>query len=354
MRLIKITAAAILLLSATVCLVSQTLPALPIMEYDYHIPENMVSPITMGMGGLNLTNMADYFTSYDNPALLAENTITAFAVSFRLKDGKQMSFIDMMRVSNLLKDKQFMYYTLITKSAAWSYQPVASTHISEIYVSNDVTYSEYYDYQLDKLQMSIAAKDDKHSKLAGGLNVKYLTGRLVYLKQRRSGSNWINVESLIDDKVKGISGDIGLTWREDRFIWGACFYDVLSRLWWENYDSKSLQKRAALGFQYQADTYALLASVQGRLSSSPATTYHLGLIKNWSWKNTAGSGRTVNQNFLLRAGLFSKDFNGTDNINYTLGSGYNLNMFRFDFAMTNSGMRLRDSEFLFSIGFGIQ
>lgn len=349
-----ILSALVLLLTSAAQLFAQTLPALPIAEYDYHIPANQVSAIAMGMGGLNLTNAADYFISYDNPALLVDNNGTAFATSFRLKSESEMNFSDLIKVSNLLRDKQFMYFTLITKNSAWSYHPVASTHISDIYTAGDVTYSEYYDYQLDKAQMSIAAKDDKYPGLAGGLNLKYLTGRLVYLKQRRSGSNWVNIESLIDDKVKGASSDIGLTWTEDRMVWGACFYDVLSRLWWENYSFESLQRRAALGFQYQGDNYALLLSTQGKLSSSPETTYHLGFVKNWSWGGSSSSGKTSDQNLVLRAGLYSKDFNGTGNINYTLGSGYNYNMFRIDFAMTNDGMQLRDSQYLFSVGVGIQ
>lgn len=329
------------------CLGSQNLP---IQEFDYHIPENTISAITLGMGGLNLTNAADYYTSYDNPALLATNTGTAFAASFRLKGKNDLSFAEMMQVSNLLRDKQFMYYTLITKNAAWSYHPVASTNVSQL----TSTHSEYYDYQLDKLQLSLAAKDEKFDKLAAGMNIKYLTGRLVYLKERRAYNTLIR-EEFIDNKVKGVSGDLGFTWEEDNYIWGACVYDILSGLWWEDFGTKSLQRRAALGFQYNMENLALLASLQGKIASSPETTYHFGLVRNWTWKTESfRSGKHNEQNLVIRAGLFSKDFNGTQNINYTLGSGYNYNMFRIDFALTNAGMRLRDSRYLFSVGVGIQ
>lgn len=349
MRFKKVLLAALLCLGMFY-LGAQAQPPLPIESYDYHIPSNSLSPISLGMGGINLTYAADYFTSYDNPALLADNTGSGVAASFRLKNAKDMSFSEMMSVSNLLQEKQFMYYTLITKNSAWSYHPVSSTHVSRISGAT----SEYYDYQLDKLQMSIAAKDEKFAKLAGGLNVKYLTGRLVYLRERISVSNMIR-EAFIDNKVKGFSTDLGLTWAEDNYVWGACVYDLFSTLWWEDYNNKQLQRRAAIGFQYNAETFALLANVMGKVSSSPETTYHLGMIKNWTWKNEAGmNNKVTEQNLIVRAGLFSKDFNGTQNINYTLGSGYNYNMFRVDFAMTNEGMRLRDSEFLFSVGVGIQ
>jgi hypothetical protein len=336
------------LLAFTVCLSAQVSP-LPIEIYDYHIPANAVSPIAIGMGGINLTNPADYFSSYDNPALLADNATSAFATSFLLKNPDDIDFVQAMQISSLLEDKQFSYYTLLTKNAAWSYQPVASTHISRIFGAT----SEYYDYKLDKLQMSIAGKDDRYGKLAGGVSVKYLTGRLVYLRERVSGISMIR-EAFIDDKVKGASADLGVTWEEDKYILGATAYDFLSRLWWENYDSESLQRRAAVGFQYNSDSFAFLGSVTGKISSTPETTYHLGLVKNWSWAyESSASGKTTGQSLVLRAGIFSQDFNGTENMNYTLGSGYNYNMFRVDFSMTNAGMRLKDSQFLFSVGAGI-
>lgn len=338
---------AVLLLVMSAILAADELPSLPLQDYDYHIMDNILSPITLGMGGLNLTNAADYFTSYDNPALLAGNSGTAFGTSFRLTDEEALTFADAVSASNLLKSKQFMYYTLIANNSAWSYHPTASTHVSRLGAAT----SEYYDYQLDKVQLSIAASDEKYTRLSGGINLKYLTGRLVYLKERIEYGDMIR-EQFIDNKVKGAALDLGFTWSEDRITWGACFYDLLSRMWWESYDSESLQRRAAMGFEYRGETYSLLGGLQGRISSSPATTYHLGMIKHWNWKTGGRDGK--DQSLVLRAGMFSKDFNGTQNINYTLGSGYNLNMFRIDFALTNGGMRLKDSQYLFSVGVGIK
>jgi hypothetical protein len=343
-----------ILLAVIASLPAQTASSLPVQEYDYHIPANNVSPITLGMGGINLTNAADYFASYDNPALLADNEGTAFAASFRLKNKENMTFTELMSASNLLKDKQFMYYTLIAKNTAWTYQPVSSINVSERYSEAGNNYSRYYDYQLDKLQLSLAAKDENYTHLAGGLNLKYLTGRLVYLKEKLVGG-YLRREEFVDNKVKGISGDLGFTWQEEKITWGVCVYDFYSRLWWESYDSESLQRRAAIGFQYNMDNLALMGSVQGKIAKTSETTYHFGLVRNWTWN--AGSSADQQgpvQNLIIRTGLFSKDFNGTRNINYTLGSGYNYNMFRVDFALTNDGMQLSDSQYLFSIGVGIQ
>ena len=123
---------AVLLLVLSAILAADELPSLPLQDYDYHIMDNILSPITLGMGGLNLTNAADYFTSYDNPALLAGNQGTAFGTSFRLTDEEDFTFADAVSASNLLKSKQFMYYTLIANNSAWSYHPTASTHVSRL------------------------------------------------------------------------------------------------------------------------------------------------------------------------------------------------------------------------------
>ncbi|HOD18097.1 MAG TPA: hypothetical protein PKJ14_05585 [Candidatus Cloacimonadota bacterium] len=336
----------LILFVSAVCLAVTTVNAEPLdlVSYDYHIPANIISSIALGMGGLNLTNAGDYFTSYDNPALLAGNNVTSFAASFRLKNEEEISLADAASASNLLKAKQFMYYTLITKNAAWSYQPTVSTHISEINANS----LEYYDYQLDKLQLSLAGTDERYADFAAGINIKYLTGRLIYLKERIEYNQMIR-ESFIDDKVKGFSTDLGVTYTSGKYTFGSCVYDVLSRLWWEHYDSEDLQRRAAVGVQYSDGNLTLSGSLQGKLSQSTDTSYHLGLTRAWHWK----SGKDKEQGLLVRAGLFSHDFNGTENINYTLGSGYNYNMFRFDFGLTNTGMRLKDSEFIFSLGIGI-
>ncbi len=327
------------------------LPPLPITEYDYHSTENEVSPIAIGMGGMNITNPKDYYSSYGNPALLASVGTTALALSYRLVNQEQYTFTEAMQISNALKDKQIKYFTLITKNAAVSYQPVSSLHISQWNPSG--TESQYYDYQLDKWQFSLGGKDPAWELLSAGLNLKYLTGRLVYLKEEKRGQEFIR-KVFIDDKVKGFSTDLGFAFEQGDFTWSGVVYDIFSQLYWENYDSVKLQRRSALGFEYNSGSLSLLAGVQNKIDKDPDTSYHLGLVQDWDWNTKSGMGKDINQGFIIRMGMHSKNFHGTDNINYTLGSGYNYDLLRFDFALTNQGMQLRDSEFLFSIGVGLQ
>jgi hypothetical protein len=319
-------------------------PALPITSYDYALPANNVSPISIGMGGLNVTNASDFYANYSNPALIGDNEYSVLMASFRVRGDEDLDFWEASQFSNVLRPRQFKYISLLAKQTAWTYQPVAAVHIVDTPESGSGY--RYYDYQLDKVQATIAGSDESWQPVRFGLSIKYLTGRLVYLLSS-------NTNSFIDDKVKGFSSDIGVTLKTGDFTFGLAAYDVFSRLYWENYDSVAIQRRIALGAQYGNEYLTVSAGLQGKMSQSTDTTYHLGFQYLWDWNSTDSTGEDVSQGITLRMGLYSHNFYGTENINYTMGGGYNYNIFRFDFSMNNKGMKLRDSEYLFSLGVGL-
>lgn len=319
-------------------------PPLPITSYDYALPENNVSPISIGMGGLNVTNTGDFYASYSNPALIGANEYSLLLTAFRLTNAENLSFAEAASISSALRDKQFKYFTLLTKQSAWSYQPMARLHIVE---SN-----HYYDYQMDKVQATLAASDQSWRPVSFGLNLKYMTGRLVYLNESRGEDSALR-RVFIDDKVKGISSDLGLTLQMGDITYGLAAYDILSQLWWEHYDSVALQRRIAFGVQYDSGNLLLSAGLQGKLSQSTDTTFHLGLQNSWNLGSSNISGTNTAQAFGIRLGLYSHDFHGSSNINYTFGTGYNYSIFRFDFSLNNKGLRMQDSEYLFSLGVGL-
>jgi hypothetical protein len=324
---------------------------LPITSYDYAIPENNVSPIAIGTGAMNLSNSDDPFAAYANPALLADNEISSFSTSFRLSNSKDIAFWQAVNISNSLKSKQFKYFVLNTKQASFSYQPVAGIHISEF--TDNGNRSKYYDYQLDKVQVSLGGKDTKYQKLGAGINLKFLSGRLVYLSEYKLG-NLLVRDAFIDDKVKGLSSDLGFTFKQGNYTYAGCAYDILSRLWWENYDSVSLQRRMSLAMGYDSGSSHFNAGVQSKISSKAETTYHLGYGYTWDYSpSTPSRQNSSRQTMDLRIGAYSSDFYGTDNINYTFGGGYYYKNVRFDFSLNNKGMKMADSEYLFALSLGI-
>lgn len=329
-------------------MIAQT--TLPIIEYDYAIPENNVSAIAIGTGAMNVTNTDDPFASFSNPALLANGESVVLHTSFRLTNDNDISFWEAAQVSNFLRDKQFKYFTVVAKQVAFSYQPVASVHISQYDLNTNK--SLYHDYKLDKVQLSIGGTDKNWPSLAAGLNLKYLSGRLVYLEERIVSNQFIR-EGFIDDKVKGFSTDIGMTYTQGDVVYGATAYDLFSKLWWENYPAKSIQRRVAIGTQYGSGKTKISMGIQSKVAKTPDTTYHFGYSNGFNWDSSDfGSDETVKQGMDLRFGVYSKDFYGADNINFTLGGGYYYKLFRFDFSLNNSGLKLADSEYLFALGAG--
>ena len=330
-----------------ICLAAAAQFALPITEYDYQMPEQNVSPVVMGMGGMNVTSHVDAFAGYHNPALLASVEYTSVSTSYRLANDENLSFWQAMQVSNALKEKQFKYFGLSAKQFAVAYQPVANVHLVQGHTMNNLN---YYDYKLDKLQLSMAAADNRYPALKAGLSVKYLTGRLVYLKLGQASG-----DVFIDDKVKGFSTDLGMTYDQGSLTWGVVAYDLFSRLYWENYPSVPIQRRMAVGMDWHSGGTKLLAGVQYKVAKDPDTSFHFGLEHNWGWESGGvWDEGNVSQNLGLRLGMFSSDFYGTKNISYTLGTGYNYNIFRFDMSLTNRGMVLKDSNYLFSVGIDLK
>lgn len=330
-------------------LLAQVSP-LPITSYDYSMPESNVSAIAMGMGAMNITNSSDPFASYSNPALLGNNEHTLAYTSFRLSNDDELSFWEAASISNTLREKQFKYFTAVAKQVAFSYQPVSSVNISEIDAENHK--SLYYDYKLDKVQMSLGITDKNWPNLAAGLNLKYLSGRLVMLEEQIYGTDYLRI-NFIDDKVKGFSTDLGFLYKTDSFVYALTAYDLFSGLYWENYSTKSIQRRIATGIEYGSEGSKVNLGVQAKISKDPDTTYHIGYSNGLSWDSTDFTSDTsTRQGLDLRAGLYSQDFHGTDNINVTVGGGYYYQLFRFDFALNAKGIKMADSEFLFSIGMG--
>jgi len=334
----------LLFLCCSIAIFAQNSDMPIIQSYDYALPENNVSPIAIGMGGLNVTYAGDFYSSYSNPALIGDNDFSVLMGAFRIKSDEAVNFAEAAQFSNILKPKQLKYISLLAKQTAWTYQPVASVHIVEP-PETGVGY-RYYDYKLDKVQVTLAGSDDSWQPIRFGLNLKYLTGRLVYLVST-------NPNSFIDDKLNGFSTDLGFTLQTGSFTYGLAAYDIFSRLYWEHYNSEAIQSRVAMGIQYGTDNFNLNLGLQGKIAQSTDTTYHLGGQYIWTWGSQYYSVESANKALALRAGLYSHNFYGTQNINYTIGGGYNYNIFRFDFSLNNKGMKLKDSELLISLGVGM-
>ena len=50
--------------------------------------------------------------------------------------------------------------------------------------------------------------------------------------------------------------------------------------------------------------------------------------------------------------MFSDQFDEMDNINYTMGFGYTISMFRIDISAISAGFTMDNTDYLFSVTVG--
>ena len=178
--------------------VNVILTAYPSIDYDWRSPVNSVSPIGLSMGGVNQIYAEDFGVAEENPALLALRNGTYFAATFKSKRMENSSLGDILVPNYLLKKKQFTYYAFSGPKFAASFQPIINKR-ERIDTSTNLSYHDLY---LNSYTVSLAAQDDDYTKLTLGFNLKFIHGRQVYHRFRRTGQDLI-LEEFIDDKEIG-------------------------------------------------------------------------------------------------------------------------------------------------------
>jgi hypothetical protein len=329
------------ILIASLCLAASVLLAFPIERFDYHTPDHNPSPLVTAMGGLNLTDISDYYLSYDNPALLAFNKTTSTAASFSIVKNDDFTPYDLMKVGSLLKNNQFSGIVINSSTGAMMYQSVASVHINQPIVPGSSS-NIYFDYALQKAQMSFGGTSGKAQNFAAGLSVKYLFGRLVYLERNDIQLTFTDFK---DDKVKGVSTDLGFAYKTNSTSVGLAFYDILNGLFWQTESNKTLTRRGAFGVQFGQEDLKILAGVMTTIESDPIKTYHFGIVKDVN----VGGAKQDKQMIGFRAGAYSDKFSDSTKIFYSVGSGYYYKTFRIDFSIVGPGLKIEQCNYLFSV-----
>ncbi|MEA1973325.1 MAG: hypothetical protein U9N34_08545 [Candidatus Cloacimonadota bacterium] len=316
------------------------LSSFPIKDYDYHIIENTISPVTAAMGGMNVTNIDDCALLYNNVALLSYLKYSTMQLSARVNLDEEQSFSEILHFSNTLKQTIINYFSFTIDTGGFAYQPLANVHQNRTW-GDSIQYKEYEDYQLSSYQIGISEKNDY---LSYGLNLKYLSGRLVYLKEHSYDDNWLK-DDFIDDKVNGFSADLSFSIMKDHYAYGLNLYDVFSKLWWRDNPNKNLVRRAAFGTQIMRNGNIYMSGVSSRLELDTQHLYHFGIQRTLIAK-----GRAIP----IRMGAYSRKFAYADEIFISFGMGYYIGQtFRIDISATNNGFDLNKAKYLLSFSLKI-
>jgi hypothetical protein len=319
--------------------------AFPVTDYDYHTADRALSPITSGLGGLNLTNPDDPAIFYGNPAAMAlcESPMTSAVFSFQGEHTAQ----SLWDTSVLRQKKHLDLLALVSAKAAIAWIPYVDLH-ENYTITGDTEASSrrvYEDYSLQCWQAGfVSDKNDLHY----GLTLKYLSGRLVY---RETGMSELPVTeyTFIDDVARGYSSDLGVLYSPGNFRYALVVNDVFSKLYWQDNPNVRLQQHGAFAMQYGVDAARIMYGVQGKLDRDPDFTYHFGLEQK-----TLYGGTKVKPSYLsIRTGIWSHDFKNSDSVFASVGLGYSMGGLHFDASLAASGMKIANGRFLAGVTLGL-
>ncbi len=310
------------------------LSSFPIRNYDYHIPQNNVSPITAALGGMNVCNINDPGIIYYNPAILIDIKKNAMTLDLSFDPKHDDTFSSILNESNLIEESKINYFSIVTPKGGFSYIPLANFDQKE--ETADASIRKYQSYYLNAFILAFA---DRRAALDFGINLKFLQGRLVYLEEERADSLW-HTKDFIDDSAIGFSCDLGFYRRVNNFAFGLSLYDVFSKLFWEDSSNKEMKRRYAFGTQLESENGIISSGVSGRLDKNFKRIYHFGYQQNLRYNKLI---------IPFRIGIFSETFDHAENIFFSLGTGMRVSEnFSIDVSFTNNDTQIDNSKYLIS------
>lgn len=326
--------------------------AFPVERYDFHTPYRQPSPVITAMGGLNVTHFGDQTPGWNNPALLAWLGTGNVATVFKLEVEQDIPFQELLSAGNILKRNQLQTISFYGEGVALDYQPLAD--INAMTTSYDsLPTREYTDYRMDSYSVAFSnqftPEQKKEENFSYGASLRIISGRIVYLREDSPDSTGWNTAAFIDDDALGFTTDYGFLYNTRDLRLGLVFYDLWSRVYWDDSTDRSLKQRVAAGVEWGGKGWTLTSGYQRLLHSGKGQTYHMG-----GAFNLGSFGNPKNpQRLILRMGVYSEDFSDTDKTWISLGTGYYVDMFRLDFSMKANGGTFENSKYQISLSLGL-
>lgn len=315
------------------------LSAFPNQDYDFHLPTSGLSPYEAAAGGINLTDNNNQFATYSNPALLKTLTQTTFALSFSVPPRKK-SFTEMLKTNPLLEKSVFRGVNVQTRQAGFYYQIMADEHI-------DKTTTDYYEYKDFTLKNAGVCFADTSSNLNWGIGLKYLNGRMVYLKEMVQDS-LSAYNQFVDSKANGYSFDMGIYRQYGGFHVGFVVYDVYSKLYWEDQKNAKLRTRGAFSVELRGNNLSLAAGTNSLWNIHEKPFYNQSI----RYVTTFYPSKKNPQSMGFGMGICSKDFKNRRSTLFTYGISYFMSYLRIDVAIQSQGWIANNSQYLFSVALG--
>ncbi len=323
----------------TIFILFSLLYAFPIKNYDYHLPNTNISPYSSGLGGINLTNAENNLAMYDNPALLSDVKGMTFCTSFCIPD-KNQSFASIIRTNPLIRKSVFRALGIQAQRFGFLYNELANDHFNK----SDSLYKTYQDYKLRSIGISFA--DTTGQIVSWGISLKYLDGRVIYLKERKLDSLLIRDE-FVDSKSMGFASDLGIYGKRSGFYYGFVVHDIFSKLYWKNNPTIKIPTRGSFSAELRGTSVSYISSVTclWNIHETPVYTQSL------NYSAVLGNPATA-QSLSFRFGATSQDYKKSENILFGYGTSYMIQTFKIDLSMQTQGMKTSTAQYLFSVSIG--
>ncbi len=324
-----------LLLTISIILCTGILPAqeFPLNNFDYFRVTNGVSPSVTAIGGINLANASYSHSSYYNPALLAFREQSAFSLSVRqyLTKNEDIDGFGLPAKNSLEWNSDYIgYLGFEAPNIAASYLSMSAFTTDKKADIGGTDKRFYSSYFLDAYRLSLA---DNNNNLAFGVNLSFLNGRFVYLREREDDTGDMINENFVDSRVYGYSLDFGAVVRWEKFSYGLMIPNTVSRMFWNDYPNKSLERRLQMGVQYGDDTSFVTSGFSRRFVWSAKNVYHSG------FQHIVGLGMFKGHIFEmpLRVGAYGHRLRKFKDLSYSIGTGIQYGYFTFDtsFSVTD-------------------
>lgn len=329
---------------------------LPIRERYYR--GTFIGAKALGMGGAFTAVCDDATAIYWNPAGLVQLTKNEGIVAYRIS-SKDMPE-EILGQAPLFGKRQLTFLGAASNKGGFAWRPLANLNKKDFYSktrNEDNNVTERWtdlEYNLNEYVLTMA---DQISLISVGLNIKYLTGKLSFAQKEMVNSVWLEPEANIASG-KGYGLDLGLLILGKHLKIGAMLGNVLSKIYWDDYDAITLDRDGAFGMAFQINGLTLAGDIKKKLSDDSNSLYCFGIQKNFSrkkdnfsnyksWQKARGSvfNRFRSGKFSLRIGLLGENVLKENVLDYTAGVGYQYDRYGIDFGVYWERISIGKSEF---------
>ncbi len=316
----------------------------PISEYDFRLPTSVVSPVEAAYGGVNVASNTDFYLVFNNPALLATVRQTTFSASFVLPPNNYQEITSVLNTTPFLENNKFRGFSFQGKQIGLGYLVLTEDKFKRTETNGNQTYQDY------KINSYLLGFSDSIDSYHWGINLKLLSGRLVYLEQEKiysDGDSLLSINTFIDSRALGYSSDLGISTSKHGISYGLVFNDLLSKIYWKGHSSGEIRTRVTTSVDYTAGNYSFGIGANNRwnINTKPF------LNSYYAYRFNFGRPDDI-QTASMRFGVCSRDFENQDSILFNMGFGYMFRMMKVDIALQSQGWKANQTQYLFSLSLG--